>query len=101
MVPFSYSKQNVYLSVKDTENHVFRLAADRNLECAAGNTASVEAAVPNGGAGPSQLMTYTFSTPYGSQDLGVVNVLINRYLDGRAGRLPGVCDIGQHAGAGG
>src|SRR5262245_56290811 len=33
----------------------------------------------------SQTYTFTFSDPNGYQDLSVVNVLINRFLDGRNG----------------
>ena len=38
---------------------------------------------PSFGTGPSQTFTFTFSDPAGTQDLSVVNVLINNFLDGR------------------
>jgi len=45
--------------------------------------ASPVMAVPPSGSGQSQTMTFTFTDPRGWQDLGVVNVLINNFLDGR------------------
>ncbi|HEY2018396.1 MAG TPA: hypothetical protein VGH38_33050, partial [Bryobacteraceae bacterium] len=41
------------------------------------------AATPAAGSGTSQTFTFTFSDPRGWQDLGVVNVLINNFLDAR------------------
>jgi len=41
------------------------------------------AAGPAFGSGSSQTMVFTFSDPRGFQDLDVVNVLINNFLDGR------------------
>ncbi|SPF39812.1 exported hypothetical protein [Candidatus Sulfopaludibacter sp. SbA4] len=38
---------------------------------------------PAGGSASSQTMTFTFSDPKGYTDLGVVNILINNFLDGR------------------
>jgi uncharacterized repeat protein (TIGR01451 family) len=38
---------------------------------------------PPSGAGASQTFTFQFSDPNGYQNLGVVNVLINNFLDGR------------------
>jgi hypothetical protein len=38
---------------------------------------------PQSGSGTSQTMVFTFSDPRGWQDLGVVNVLINNFIDGR------------------
>jgi len=52
-------------------------------------TASVAATGPIGtlpgtGSALGQTMTFTFTDPRGWQDLGVVNILINNFLDGRA-----------------
>jgi hypothetical protein len=41
------------------------------------------AVTPASGSGASQAFTFTFSDPRGSQDLGVLNILINNFLDGR------------------
>jgi len=41
-------------------------------------------ASPGEGSGFSQTMTFTFTDPRGWQDLDVVNVLINNFLDGRS-----------------
>jgi len=41
------------------------------------------AVLPAAGSGPSQTMTFTFKDPRGWQDLDVVNILINSFLDGR------------------
>jgi len=38
---------------------------------------------PAAGSGSSQTITFTFSDPRGYQDLGVVNILVNNFLDGR------------------
>jgi len=38
---------------------------------------------PASGSGSNQTMVFTFSDPRGWQDLGVVNILINTFLDGR------------------
>jgi len=38
---------------------------------------------PASGAGSSQTFTFTFTDPKGYQDLGIVNILINNFLDGR------------------
>jgi len=38
---------------------------------------------PGSGTGQNQVMTFTFSDPRGWQDLDVVSVLINNFLDGR------------------
>ncbi|HYW47686.1 MAG TPA: hypothetical protein VE959_32760 [Bryobacteraceae bacterium] len=38
---------------------------------------------PGSGSGFSQIMTFNFTDPRGYQDLDVVNVLINNFLDGR------------------
>jgi len=40
-------------------------------------------ASPQSGNGATQTMTFTFTDPRGWQDLGVVNVLINNFIDGR------------------
>jgi hypothetical protein len=48
----------------------------------AGNTAPVSVG-PAAGSGATQTMVFTFSDPRGWQDLDVVNVLINNFLDGR------------------
>jgi hypothetical protein len=40
-------------------------------------------ATPPSGLGASQAFAFTFSEPYGIQNLGVVNILINNFLDGR------------------
>jgi hypothetical protein len=42
------------------------------------------AASPQSGTGFGQAMTFTFADPRGWQDLDVVNVLINNFIDGRA-----------------
>ncbi|SPF33302.1 exported hypothetical protein [Candidatus Sulfopaludibacter sp. SbA4] len=42
------------------------------------------AASPQSGNGASQTMVFTFTDPRGWQDLGVVNVLINNFIDGRS-----------------
>lgn len=44
---------------------------------------AVVSASPAAGNGLSQIYSFTFSSPYGWQSLGVVNVLINFWLDGR------------------
>ena len=41
-------------------------------------------ASPNAGTGSQQTVTFGFTDPYGWEDLSVVNVLINNFLDGRA-----------------
>ena len=38
---------------------------------------------PQSGSGDSQAMVFTFADPRGWQDLGVVNILINNFIDGR------------------
>ncbi|HYW48330.1 MAG TPA: hypothetical protein VE959_36030 [Bryobacteraceae bacterium] len=38
---------------------------------------------PARGAGSSQVFTFTFSDTKGYQDLGIVNILVNNFLDGR------------------
>jgi len=43
-----------------------------------------DVASPSSGSGMAQTMTYTFSDSRGYTDLGVVNILINNFLDGRA-----------------
>ena len=45
-------------------------------------TPSVQSTGPLSGAGNAQTLTFRFSHPQGFQQLGVVNVLINRALDG-------------------
>jgi uncharacterized repeat protein (TIGR01451 family) len=45
----------------------------------------VVGSVPASGTGSSQTFTFQFSHPFGYQNLGVVNVLINKALDGRNG----------------
>ncbi|SPF37825.1 conserved exported hypothetical protein [Candidatus Sulfopaludibacter sp. SbA4] len=45
--------------------------------------ASPGAANPASGTGLSQSMSFTFNDPRGWQDLDVVNILINNFLDGR------------------
>ncbi len=42
-------------------------------------------AFPSGGSSSDQTFTFTFTDPNGWQDLDVVNVLINPFLDGRFG----------------
>ncbi len=46
-------------------------------------TPSVGAVSPGAGSGLSQTFTFTFSDPNGWENLGVVNILINNFLDGR------------------
>ena len=46
-------------------------------------TPSVGAVSPAAGSGLSQTFTFTFSDPNGWENLGVVNILINNFLDGR------------------
>jgi len=48
----------------------------------AANTAPVSAS-PSSGTAASQSIQFTFTDPRGPQDLDVVNVLINNFLDGR------------------
>jgi len=40
--------------------------------------------IPAAGAGTTETLSFTFVDPRGSNDLGVVNILINNFLDGRA-----------------
>jgi probable HAF family extracellular repeat protein len=42
------------------------------------------AANPQSGSGATQTMTFTFNDPRGWQDVGVVNVLMNNFIDGRS-----------------
>ena len=44
---------------------------------------SVTGVSPGHGTGSSQTFTFTFSDSKGAQDLGVVDILINNFLDGR------------------
>jgi hypothetical protein len=44
---------------------------------------SVGTVIPSSGTGLSQTFILTFADSKGSQDLGVVNILINNFLDGR------------------
>src|SRR5262249_23760710 len=41
------------------------------------------AAAPQSGSGAAQTMTFAFNDPRGWQDLGIVNILINNFIDGR------------------
>ena len=47
------------------------------------NAPTADSVTPNAGSGPGQNFTSKFSDPNGWQDLGVLNVLINKALDGR------------------
>jgi len=47
-------------------------------------TPTPAAANPQSGSGANQTMAFSFTDPYGWQDLGVVNVLINNFIDGRS-----------------
>jgi len=49
----------------------------------AGTGTAPAAVTPGSGAGLGQTMTFTFTDPRGYQDLDVVNVLIDNFLDGR------------------
>jgi len=44
---------------------------------------SANAVNPSRGSGSSQTFTFTFSDTKGAQDLGIVDILINNFLDGR------------------
>jgi hypothetical protein len=44
---------------------------------------AVGGVTPARGAGPNQTYTFTFSDNKGAQDIGVVNILVNNFLDGR------------------
>ncbi len=46
-------------------------------------TPSVGLVTPSGGNTATQAFTFTFTDPQGYQDLDVVNVLVNNFLDGR------------------
>jgi photosystem II stability/assembly factor-like uncharacterized protein len=50
---------------------------------AVSHTPRVEGVSPASGAGAARSFTFTFSDPGGWQDLDVVNILVNRSLDGR------------------
>ncbi len=51
----------------------------------AAHTPAVALMSPSGGTVAGQTFTFTFSDPQGWQDLDVVNVLVNNFLDGRYG----------------
>jgi len=53
------------------------------IAVAAGSPPAPRGVSPAAGSASSQAMTFTFLDPAGSEDLGVVNVLINNFLDGR------------------
>jgi len=53
--------------------------------CQGGNPPQAVSVSPAAGSTSSQTFTFTFSDPDGWQDLDVVNVLINNFLDGRYG----------------
>jgi hypothetical protein len=50
---------------------------------AVNQTPSPVSGTPDAGSGADQSFTFTFSDPNGWQDLGVVNILYNFFLDGR------------------
>jgi len=57
--------------------------ASAAIAVAAGSPPAPGRVSPAAGGTSSQAMTFTFLDPAGSQDLGVVNILINDFLDGR------------------
>jgi len=60
----------------------FSATGDSSFILLTGSPAAV-AETPASGSGPMQSFTFQFSDPSGYQSLGVVNVLINNFLDGR------------------
>jgi len=74
----------VYLAARDLEGGNSGWQALGTWNVPGANTfPSVSGANPARGSGASATLTFTFGDTKGFQDLGVVNVLINNFLDGR------------------
>ena len=61
--------------------------------------ARTESASPGAGSTMNQTLTFTFSDPTGWQNLGVVNILINNFLDGRHACYIGFMASGASSGS--
>ena len=61
-------------------NRLSRVVANAN----AGQPPAVIGATPGSGGGSNQSWVFTFSDPSGWQNLGVANVLVNNFIDGRS-----------------
>jgi len=59
------------------------VAGSAALEASAGSTLGPNSVNPSSGSGTAQTFVFTFSDPAGWQSLGVENILINNFLDGR------------------
>jgi len=73
-----------YLAARDLEggNSGWQALGTRSMPDAV-TFPSVVAVSPVRGAGSSQAFTFTFSDTKGYQDLGILDILINNFLDGR------------------
>jgi len=73
-----------YLAARDLEggNSGWQALGNWSVPGASTNP-SVTGLNPSRGAGSAQFFTFTFADANGLQDLGILNVLINNFLDGR------------------
>ncbi|HYW48285.1 MAG TPA: hypothetical protein VE959_35805 [Bryobacteraceae bacterium] len=75
----------VYLASRDlgTGNSGWQALGTWTVPGAATGTVSVGTVSPAHGAGTGQTLTFTFTDTKGFQNLGVMDILINNFLDGR------------------
>ena len=74
----------IYLAARSTtQNSGWQALGTWTVPGATATSPAVGAVNPARGSGPSQSFTFTFTDHNGTQDLGVVDILINNFLDGR------------------
>jgi len=89
--PGNYPGQGASLAISGDGSTVVSGSPNDNTSIGAGwvftqptpNGITAAGVLPGAGSGLSQSFTFTFTDPRGWQDLDVVNVLINDFLDGR------------------
>ena len=82
-VPPNLTSGTWYLGVIAAGNARVSDSGPVTITGGANHTPFPVSANPASGSGNSQTVTFTFSDPDGQQDLDVVNILVNNFLDGR------------------